>query len=220
VSGVTPEVRAYLAAAGTARDLIAHPAVARDWDRPSALKGFTFGGLAAHLGWMIVLVADALAGEPPDLPAISAEEHYRRAPWADADVDAEINVAIRDGGQQAAAVGHVAFLAQLDKALATVQARLPGTDPDRLMATPVGAWALPLSQSLLTRLVEIAVHSDDLAVSVRLPTPELPDAAIRPVLGLLVMLAAGRHGQPAVLRALTRSERAVTPITAFGPRPS
>lgn len=45
----------------------------------------------------------------------------------------------------------------------------------------------------------------------------LPDAAIRPVLGLLVMLAAGRHGQPAVLRALTRTERAATPIAVFGP---
>jgi hypothetical protein len=219
VIGMTPEVEAYLAAAGTARDLIADPAVARAWDRPSALAGFTVGGLAAHLGWMIVLVADALAGESPVLPAVSAEEHYRRAPWADAEADAEINVAIRDGGEQAAAVGHAAFLAKLDSALATVRADLPGADPDRLVATPVGAWALPLPQSLLTRLVEIAVHSDDLAVSVGLPTPVLPDAAIRPVLGLLVMLAAGRHGQPAVLRALTRSERAASPITAFGPRP-
>lgn len=49
---------------------------------------------------------------------------------------------------------------------------------------------------------------------------DLPDAAIRPVLGLLVMLAAGRYGRPAVLRVLTRSERAMLPITAFGPRPS
>jgi hypothetical protein len=189
--------------------------VAEAWDQPSALAGFTVGGLAAHLGWMIILVADALAGEPPNLPAVTAEEHYRRAPWTDADLDADINVAIRDGGEEAAAGGHAAFLAGLDTALARVRADLPGTAPDRLVATSVGAWALPLPQSLLTRLVEIAVHSDDLAVSVGLPTPELPDAAIRPVLGLLVILAAGRHGQPAVLRALTRSERAVTQITAF-----
>jgi hypothetical protein len=217
---VTPEVEAYLAAAGSARELIAHPRVAQAWEQPSALAGFTVGGLAAHLGWMIVLVDDALASEPPNLPAVTAEEHYRRAPWADADLDADINVAIRHGGEQAAADGPAAFLARLDAALARVRADLPGTDPDRLVATPVGAWALPLPQSLLTRLVEIAVHSDDLAVSVALPTPELPDAVIRPVLGLLVMLAADRHGQPALLRALTRSERATTPITAFGPTPS
>lgn len=214
---MTPRVEAYLAAAGSARDLIAHPRVARAWDRPSALAGFTVGGLAAHLGWMIVLVADALAGEPSGLPAVSAEDHYRRAPWADADIDADINVAIREGGEEAAAGGHSVFLARLDRALAKVRADLPDADPDRLVATPVGAWALPLEESLLTRLVEIAVHSDDLAASVGLPTPELPDAAIRPVLGLLVMLAAGRHGQPAVLRALTRPERAATPIAVFGP---
>ena len=81
---MAPDVEAYLAAAGTARHLIAHPRVAQARDRPSALAGFTVGGLAAHRGWMVVPVADALAGEPPDLPAVSAEEHYRRAGRCDA----------------------------------------------------------------------------------------------------------------------------------------
>jgi hypothetical protein len=102
-----------------------------------------------------------------------------------------------------------AFRAQLDTAPATVWADLPGADPDRLVATPAGAWAQPLARSLLTCLVGIALHSDDLAVSLGLPTTQLPDAVIRPVLALLLMLAATRQGQPAVLRALTRSALSV-----------
>jgi hypothetical protein len=89
---------------------------------------------------MIVLVADAPDGEPSDPPAASAKEHYRRAPWANADVDADINVAIRDGEQEAAASGHTAFPARLDTALAKVRTDPPGTDPDRPVATPSGAW--------------------------------------------------------------------------------
>jgi hypothetical protein len=63
--------------------------------------------------------------------------------------------------------------------------------------------------------MELAVHSDDLAASVGVPTPELPPAAAELVLGLLTQLSIRRHGATAVLRTLSRAERAPGTITAF-----
>ena len=68
---------------------------------------------------------------------------------------------------------------------------------------------------LVVRMVEITVHSDDLAVSVGLTAPSLPPAVLAPVLGLLTRLAVRRHGQSAVVAALTRAERAPAAINAF-----
>ncbi|MFD8006501.1 hypothetical protein [Streptomyces mirabilis] len=62
---------------------------------------------------------------------------------------------------------------------------------------------------------ELAVHMDDLAVSLGLAVQELPEEAFDLVLVLLARLAARRHGQAAVLRALTRLERAPAAINAI-----
>jgi hypothetical protein len=67
---------------------------------------------------------------------------------------------------------------------------------------------------LLTRMLEIVVHTDDLALSLGIRTPEFPAEVFAPVRDLLVRLAAQRHGQSAVISALTRSERS-QPISAF-----
>jgi hypothetical protein len=45
--------------------------------------------------------------------------------------------------------------------------------------------------------------------------PALPDEVLGPVLGLLTRLAVRRHGQSAVLSALSRAERAPDRINAF-----
>ena len=210
---------AFLAAGRSARTLVADQAVADAWSRPSALPGFTVGGLAAHLGAQVVMAAGLLTATTTDGPVVSAEEHYARATWVRADRDADVNVAIRDRGEQLAHGGPAALVAEVDAALAALGAGLPPADLDRPVPTPAGPWALPLREALLTRAMEIAVHSDDLAVSVGLPTPDLPDGVIRPVLALLAVVAARRHGQPALLRTLTRSERAPRSVTAFGPPP-
>jgi hypothetical protein len=47
------------------------------------------------------------------------------------------------------------------------------------------------------------------------PAPELPDEVLAPVLGLLTRLAVRRHGQSAVVAALSRAERAPARINAF-----
>ena len=64
-------------------------------------------------------------------------------------------------------------------------------------------------------MVEIVVHTDDLARSIDVPTPAFPDDVYRPVLHLLAELATERHGQAALTSALTRRERMPDTVSAF-----
>lgn len=83
------------------------------------------------------------------------------------------------------------------------------------IAMPWWDWTLSFEDFLTTRVMEIVVHSDDLAVSVDATTPLLPEPVLGPVLALLVGVALQRHGQTALVRALTRRERAPESIAAF-----
>ena len=72
------------------------------------------------------------------------------------------------------------------------------------------------STFIAMRLLELVIHVDDLAVSVGLPTPPLPEAAQEIVATLLMQVSAARHGWLPILRTLARSERAPTEgISAF-----
>ncbi|MDQ3879299.1 MAG: hypothetical protein M3290_13275, partial [Actinomycetota bacterium] len=53
----------------------------------------------------------------------------------------------------------------------------------------------------------LLVHTDDLAVSIGVPTPEPRPEAADAAIANLVSVARRRHGDTAVLRALTRRER-------------
>jgi len=59
------------------------------------------------------------------------------------------------------------------------------------------------------------LHVDDLAVSLDVPTPAFPAEAARRAVAITAELARRRHGDLAVLRALTRAERTSGPVTAF-----
>src|SRR5438034_473536 len=76
--------------------------------------------------------------------------------------------------------------------------RLPEEPADRTVAPPSGPWGLRLDDFLITRMMEIAVHSDDLAASVGIATPPLPDAVLDPVFELLAKLSVRRHGATAL----------------------
>lgn len=206
---------AYLSAAGSAVALLGDPAVAKAWTRPSALAEFSVGGLACHLAAQIVFVPQTLAQPPADGPPVPLLGHYERVTWIGADLDADINVAIRSGGEASAADGPEALLSRVDAALRGLREELPVQPADRLVHPPAGPWPLRLDDFLITRMMEIAVHSDDLACSIDVPTPNLPPEVLDPVLALLSSLAVRRHGQVAVLRALSRAERAPVSITAF-----
>ena len=205
----------YLAAAGQAAVLLGEPEVAATWERPSALAEMTVSGLAGHLAYQIFSVSAALDEPASQQPPIPLLEHYARAAWLGAPLDAEVNSGIRSRGEDIGREGAQPLAKRAGAALAEQQARLAGLPGGQPVFLPQTGWALSLGDFLTTRTMELAVHMDDLAVSVGLPARELPDAAFDPVLVLLARLAARRYGQAALLRALARAERAPTAINAI-----
>jgi hypothetical protein len=206
---------AYLDAARSALALLGDPAVAAAWDAPSALAEFQVSGLAGHLAYQILSAPTVLSAEGPDSRPIALLDHYARAPWVLAGVEAEANVNIRRGSDALAASGIDTLAADVAAVLDQLADVLPKEPADRVVYLPWTSWSLTLDDFLTTRMMEIAVHSDDLAVSVSLDAPPLPDDVLAPVLGLLSSLAVRRHGQAAVLRALSRAERAPATIAAI-----
>ncbi len=205
----------YAVAAATAIDLVALPQVGAAWTEPSALTDWTVGGLAAHLLGQVFSVTSALATPTDGAETVSLLAHYAQAPWRGAALDEPANVRIRSGGAENAEAGQAQLVDRARTELAGLVAVLPGLAGDRAVRAPWNHWALALDDFLTTRLMEIAVHSDDLAVSVGVEPPPLPEAVSRTVRHLLVDLAAQRHGDTAVLRALARAERAPASIAAL-----
>jgi hypothetical protein len=206
---------AYDAAAEFAVGLLGDPAVAAHWAEPSALAEMSVGALAAHLARQVVNVQLVLAEPAGAEPPIPLLEHYARAAWIGAGLQGAPNVAIRRDSEDAAVAGPAALAASTASAAADLRAQLAAEPADRAVLLPWGPWSLTLDDMLITRIMEIAVHGDDLACSVGLPDVQLPDAVADIATGLLVRLAMRRHGQAAVLRALARQERAPRSIAAF-----
>jgi len=205
----------YLVGARVVAEFLTRPEVAAAWTRPSALPEFRVSGLAGHVASQITNVPGVLALPPATDAPIPLTEHYVRSTWVGAPVDSPTNVVIREGGEQIAAIGPRALADATAEAADALAVTLAVEPADRVVHLAWTGWSLALPDYLTTRLMEIAVHLDDLAVSVGVPTPELPADVIAPVFALLTAVAAGRHGQAAVLRALSRAERAPSTVTAF-----
>ncbi len=206
---------AYLAAARSALDLLGRPEIARSWDEPSALDRMTVGALAGHLASQVVNVPGVLAREVTDEPTVSLLGHYEQVSWIGADLDSETNATIRQMSEDLAGTGVDDLVRRTSAAIDELARDLPTQPVDRLVRPPSGPWALVLDDFLVTRLMEIAVHSDDLAVSVGVDAPELREDVLAPVFALLALLAVQRHGQAGVLRAFARAERAPQRINAL-----
>jgi hypothetical protein len=206
----------YLEAARAAAGLLAAPALAAGWTEPSALREFAVSGLAGHLARQVTMVPGLLSRETPrDPQVIGVLDHYARAPWVDAALDDEANVSVRRTSEREAADGPAVLAKRTSDAITRLEEILPAQDPARLVYIPWSGWALTLADFLTTRTLEIVIHVDDLAVSVGTEPPDMPDDATDTVLVLLARLAVRRHGTAAVLRALSRKERAPATITAF-----
>ncbi|WP_028924137.1 maleylpyruvate isomerase N-terminal domain-containing protein [Pseudonocardia acaciae] len=205
----------FLSIARSAAGLLRAPAVVEAWRGPSALPELSVGGLAGHLAYQVLVVREVLANPVPSEPTIPLLEHYARSAWVGADLDSEINVRIREGAERLAADGPAALAEETDAAIGELATAL-ASGTDRPVRMPFwGPWSLSLDDLLVTRMMELAVHSDDLAVSVDIPTPDLPPAAVHAVVDLLSRLAVRHHGPTAVLRAFSRAERAPASITVF-----
>lgn len=207
--------QAFVEAARTATALVLEPQVELRWREPSALAEMSIGALTSHLVAQVVSAAagvldpSATSTEQP----VSLLEHYERSAWVGAPLDDEANVSIREGAERTAADGYAGTRARLERACRRLDP-WPAKSP-AVVRMPWWDWSLTLDDFLLTRMMELMVHADDLAVSLGVPTPEFPRSVTRPVFMLLTALAERRHGQTAVVRALTRSERAPGSITVF-----
>ena len=205
----------YLSVAEVAATLLAAPEVADGWRRPSALAELSVQGLAGHLAGQVFFIPAVLAEPVPTEPAISIQEYYARVSWIGSDLDTPFNRAIRSGGEEEAAEGPAALAARVGACVEELRGTLPAA-PDRTVRRPTwGPWSISLDDFVTSRLLELVVHSDDLAHSVGLPTPEFPAPAVETVVDLLSRISLRRHGATNVLRALTRSERAPASISAL-----
>ena len=197
-------------------DLVAGPEVAAAWDRESSLPGLTVGGLVRHLVSQPESAVEFLRihPRPPHAETVSLLEIYDRTDWLDAAIDAEENTSIRDDFNAMADGGQPHSLEILEESKAALAGAIAAAGPTTYV--PWQDCCISTDDFLVIRLMEIVVHADDLAVSLDRPTPAFDDEALHPVLALLAMLAARRHGQDAVIRALSRAERAGgRPLAAF-----
>jgi Mycothiol maleylpyruvate isomerase N-terminal domain len=206
---------AFLAAATIAGDLVRRAEVGARWREESACAGMSVGGLAYHLGTQTDLAVRLLRAGSSDLEPIPLAEHYARAAWVRSGHDDDANVGIREGSDAQAEGGHDALVALLDVRLAELPGVLDQVGSSDPVLVPWQGWALTARDFLVTRLMETVVHSDDLAASVGLDTPAFPDDVVAPVVDLVSGLAVRRHGATAVVRALTRPQRAPDSISAF-----
>ena len=201
----------FLDCAAAAADVLARPEVAAAWDGPSALAEFSVRGLAGHVGRTVATVGEYLdAGSPADdSPVIAVADYYRAAlgDGAAVDLGSELHAGIRQRGEAIGAAGPEAVAAGVREAAAALAARLAVEPAGRRVAVFAGL-VLTLDDYLVTRMVELLVHVDDLCVSVGLDTPALPADAVALVAHALVDTARARRGDVAVLRALARAERA------------
>jgi hypothetical protein len=205
----------YLVAAGSAVALARSPEVAAKWREESALPEWSVAGLTAHLLSQITAVAVTLNEPVGNTELLSLLEHYDRVPWRQSTMDDAPNVAIRASSEEKGTQDHSVLLDNAAGTLEVLRPTVLRTPLDQLVKPPWTRWALHLEDFLVTRLMEIAVHSDDVAFSVGLDTPEVPETVMARVRHLLIDLAAQSHGNPAVVRALTRRERAPSFISAF-----
>ncbi|MDX5564290.1 maleylpyruvate isomerase N-terminal domain-containing protein [Streptomyces sp. ID05-04B] len=207
-------IAAFLDTAEVTSRLLRSPVLAERWEQPSALAQFRVSGLAGHLARAVFNVERWLA-EPPQAGGtpIDAVVYFLSGTGPAPHLENAVPRRIREVGEQEAAGGPAVLVEAFDAARARLAAQLPTMPLDRHVG--VFAHVLPLDQCLLTRLVELVVHLDDLAVSLAAPTPSVPVEATDAVIACLTRIAVARHGVLPVMRTLARRERSTDPIAAF-----
>jgi uncharacterized protein (TIGR03083 family) len=206
VTAASPEFAAFSAAARYALGVVARPEIGAAWDQPSALARMTVGDVAGHV-FLVLRRVDKHLDEARVQP-VAGGVPLRRG-WAyprvdtEADLDLAVHTAVRHDGHHVAAWGWADVVAACRARIATLERRLPDEAPSHVMLGPL---AVPFGGYLGSRVVELLVHADDLAVSVGLDLTPPPDA-VAVAVACLVDAARAVHGDTAVLRAFTRRER-------------
>jgi hypothetical protein len=186
--------------------------LAERFDGPSALAEFSVRGLAGHLRRAMTMVEAYLdqaapdAGPDTDDATVSAAAYFATVLPADRDLDSEFHRAIRQRGIETAPERPDDFSLVWAESAGNLITRLEQEPADRLVQV-FGGVVLTLDEYLATRLVELVVHADDLAVSLDVAPALLSPVVTGLVITTLVEVARLRHGDSAVVRALCRRER-------------
>jgi hypothetical protein len=203
-------VDVFIETGRAAADLIADPSVSAMWDEPAVLPGYTIGGLAAHLARAVTTVETYVDGEPPRAGAerVDAGEYFIAALSDHDPISSDLHTGIRRRADLFAAEGQAAVSNRVEEALDRLARS--DLDPARRLAVFEG-MEIQLSEYLKTRLVELTVHSSDLARSVSLGVWPLPDEAWRIAADAAIAVALIRHGPRMVTLGLARSDVFPTP---------
>jgi uncharacterized protein (TIGR03083 family) len=196
----------FLELGGQAADLIANPRVVASWEQPSALDGMTVGALAVHLAGAASRIDEFLdAPEPEGIRALPPARFFRDVP---SDLDSDVHRGVRESSLMRATAGPAAVAEQVHSEMAILAARFKHEPPGRRIRALFGL-DMYLDGYLITRMVELAIHTDDLAVSVEVEPPALNADAATLVIDCLAGVARGRHGDRAVMRAFAGRDQAI-----------
>ncbi|WP_420626798.1 maleylpyruvate isomerase N-terminal domain-containing protein [Candidatus Poriferisodalis sp.] len=198
-------VRALVVEAVTqSAELMATPSTAELWDQPSALEGMTVGALCAHLvraaGATIAYLDRTPPDRRPDEDLLTAVTYFHAA------VDSPVHDQIKDVSAAESAIGHQATMEKCRQLAADLETRLADEPTDRLVAA-LGGRLLTLDDFCRTRLIEVLLHLDDLAVSTGQTRPTTDPLGPAIVIEICIDIARNRNGDWNILYALTRAER-------------
>ncbi|WJV47730.1 maleylpyruvate isomerase family mycothiol-dependent enzyme [Streptomyces flavofungini] len=128
---------------------------------PTRLGDWTVRELAAHLTMVLGSVARCLDAPEPDKLEVPLQEWPFRTSSAAGQVDEDVHAIVDEGSDLDALFAHA-----LDRLADT----LPGAADDRLVPTRFGG--MTLADFMVTRTVELIVHTDDLNAA--LPGLDVP----------------------------------------------
>lgn len=205
----------FLSCSAAVAELVGGDPVRGAWSEPSALEGYTVAGLAGHLVRGVTTVETYLTRSAGDATAQTDASGYFAAVLGAADpVDSDLHRTVRSRGEDAATAGPAELARTVETAIERLRPTLAAADRDRPLEV-LGGLTLTTAEYLRTRLVEVVVHLDDLAVSVGVSVEGVSEDAYREVAAVLAETAARRLGGLVTVRGLARRERHPAAIRAL-----
>jgi uncharacterized protein (TIGR03083 family) len=169
------------------------------WDAPG-LGSWDVRSLAGHTARAILTVESYLAqDEPGEVTIPSAEAYYNTVLEQFTD-----HASIEARGVEAGAWLGTDPVGQVTEAIERTRALIAAQPDDRIVS--IGGMGIRLDEYLRTRVVELVVHSIDLARAIGVPA-SLPAAGIATAVALLSGTAVHRGLGEVLLLALTGRER-------------